>query len=113
MDIIDEDEVKRYIANNVKFFRKQTQEKLSEETNIPLDTISTIERGIYMINAFNLIKISKALGVTPNDILMKYVTKKDEDYIDKQIKEELMFMSNDDKKFFLSIIRLIKNKNDN
>ncbi len=76
MDIIEEGDLKKHIAKNIKQIRKSlnfSQEALAEKASISDDTISKIEREITVINSLTLIKICNALNVTPNDILKEFI----------------------------------------
>lgn len=60
------------LAIKVKELRNRkgfSQEQLSEESNLSLRTIQRIEKGESIPRGDTLIKISQALGVTPDDIL--------------------------------------------
>jgi len=60
------------LANKIKDLRNRkgfSQENLSEESKLSLRTIQRIEKGESIPRGDTLIKISQALGVTPDDLL--------------------------------------------
>ncbi|MCM4174236.1 XRE family transcriptional regulator [Arenibacter sp. TNZ] len=60
------------LANKIKDLRNRkgfSQEQLSEESKLSLRTIQRIEKGESIPRGDTLIKLSQALGVTPDDLL--------------------------------------------
>ena len=94
------------VAKRVKSFRKDrglTQEKLSEMLEVTPTFIAMIETGKTGISLETLIKISKALSVTPNDILQDYIQSYKEDELSEYIYNKITTMSDRDKKLMLKI----------
>jgi transcriptional regulator with XRE-family HTH domain len=48
-----------------------SQEKLAEEAGLHWTYISSIERGKRNVSLVNIVKIAKALGVSPSELLSK------------------------------------------
>jgi transcriptional regulator with XRE-family HTH domain len=48
-----------------------SQEKLAEATGLHWTYISSIERGKRNVSLLNIVKIAKALGVSPSELLSK------------------------------------------
>lgn len=69
MESIDEDKLKRVLAEKLKQYRSKNQEMTAENAGISKDTISKIERGITIPNTVTLLKLCKALKITPNQLL--------------------------------------------
>ena len=105
---IDENEFKNNIAQKIKLYRKNTQEKTSEEASISVDTLSSIERAINIPSSLNLVNISNALGVTPNDIVEDFIFNKDK-LISAKLNLQFNELSTDEKAFILGIVDYIKN----
>lgn len=84
---IDEENFKYTIAEKIKYFRKETQETVSEKAQISIDTMSSVERGKAVVSSYNLVKICNAIGVTPNDILEDFIENKSSLLDDKILKE--------------------------
>ena len=60
------DDLRKKFGKRLKTLRRQaglTQEQLAEATNISVDFISLVERGINAPSFDNLEKLAKALGV--------------------------------------------------
>lgn len=60
------------LANKIKDLRSRrgfSQEQLSEESKLSLRTVQRIEKGESIPRGDTLIKLTQALGVTPNDLL--------------------------------------------
>ena len=93
---IDENEFKRNIAQRIKSYRTESQEKTAEQASISVDTLSSIERGLNVPSSLNLVSISNALGVTPNDILEDFIFNND--------------LSDEDKSFVLQIVEYLKKR---
>lgn len=109
---IDEENFKYTIAEKIKYFRKETQETVSEKAQISIDTMSAVERGKVIVNSCNLVKICNAIGVTPNDILEDFITNKS-NLLNDQILKEFQELSDNEKKFILYVIDFIKNNRKN
>ena len=107
MQSIDENEFKRNIAQKIKFYRKETQEKTAENASISVDTLSTAERGISIINSLNLVNLSNALNVTPNDILADFIADKNK-LLTSKLNNDFDDLSIEEKNFLLSEINFIK-----
>lgn len=63
-----------------------SQEELSELADVSPQLLSTAERGIKAIRPENLLKISKALGVSADYLLTGEVIDKDLDLISEKLK---------------------------
>ena len=64
-----------------------SQEELSEIADVSPQLISTAERGAKAIRPENLLKISKALGVSADYLLSGDVTDRDFDNISAKLRE--------------------------
>lgn len=106
---IDENEFKNNIAQKIKFYRKETQEKLAEQASISVDTLSAIERGLNVPSSLNLVNLSNALGITPNDILEDFIFSKDKLIIAK-LNFEFNDLSDEDKSFVLQMVEYLKKR---
>ena len=73
MQNIDENELKKSIANHIRKYRKESQETLAKKAHISPDTLSLIERKVNLISTLTLVKLCNALNVTPNDILEDFI----------------------------------------
>ena len=104
---INEEKFKYTIAEKIKYYRKETQETVSQKAQISIDTMSAVERGKVIVNSCNLVKICNAIGVTPNDILEDFIINKSSLLTDKIFKE-LENFSDDEKDFILYVINFIK-----
>ena len=106
---IDENEFKRNIAQRIKSYRTESQEKTAEQASISVDTLSSIERGLNVPSSLNLVSISNALGVTPNDILEDFIFNKDK-VITAKLNFEFNDLSDEDKSFVLQIVEYLKKR---
>lgn len=106
---IDENEFKRNIAQKIKSYRKDTQEKTAEKALISVDTLSSIERGLNVPSSLNLVNLCNALNVTPNDILEDFILDKDK-LLTEKIKLEFNKLSTEDKSFILYTIEHLKKR---
>lgn len=106
MQEINETVFKNNIANKLKLYRKETQEKVAEDASISTDTLSSTERGISIINSLNLVKICNTLDVTPNDILEDFISNKNK-LLDYQIISEYNMLSAEEKNLLLHIARFL------
>lgn len=84
-----------------------TQEKLAEMVDISTNFMSLIENGRNM-SVETLVKIADALGVTV-DYLLSDTMEVQSDKIMKQIAQNLSTLSDDEKLFFLNVIKQYKN----
>lgn len=84
-----------------------TQEKLAEMVDISTNFMSLIENGRNM-SVETLVKIADALGVTV-DYLLSDTMKVQSDKIMTQIAQNLSTLSDDEKLFFLNVIKQYKN----
>ena len=84
-----------------------TQEKLAEMVDISTNFMSLIENGRNM-SVETLVKIADALGVTV-DYLLSDTMEVQSDKIMTQIAQNLSTLSDDEKLFFLNIIKQYKN----
>lgn len=78
--------LKQSLGKNIQKYRKLnniTQEKLSEIIDVEINSISSIERGIYFPSADNLVKISKALNVTLSDLFNFKEEYSSQDYVNE------------------------------
>ncbi len=76
MAVIDEDNFKEILCNNIKKYRKESQEIVAEKAQISSDTLSLIERRLTIPNGITILKISNALNVTPNHLLKELINNK-------------------------------------
>ena len=86
--------------------RKITQEQLAEKVDISVNFMSLIENGRNM-SVETLVNIANALGVTV-DYLLSDAVKPQGDLITEQIVQNLAQLSNDEKLFFLDMIKQYK-----
>ena len=87
MSEIDEQSLKRVLAERIKFYRTRNQELTAEEANISKDTISKLEREMTIPNTLTLLKVCNALKITPNELLDGFFKdNKKENDIDKSKK---------------------------
>ncbi len=84
-----------------------TQEKLAEMVDISTNFMSLIENGRNM-SVETLVKIADALGVTV-DYLLSDTMEVQGDKIMNQIAQNLSTLSDDEKLFFLNVIKQYKN----
>lgn len=84
-----------------------TQEKLAEMVDISTNFMSLIENGRNM-SVETLVKIAGALGVTV-DYLLSDTMEVQGDKIMTQIAQNLSTLSDDEKLFFLNVIKQYKN----
>lgn len=84
-----------------------TQEKLAEIVDISTNFMSLIENGRNM-SVETLVKIADALGVTV-DYLLSDTMEVQSDKIMTQIAQNLSTLSDDEKLFFLNVIKQYKN----
>ena len=84
-----------------------TQEKLAEMVDISTNFMSLIENGRNM-SVETLVKITDALGVTV-DYLLSDTMEVQGDKIMNQIAQNLSTLSDDEKLFFLNVIKQNKN----
>lgn len=84
-----------------------TQEKLAEMVDISTNFMSLIENGRNM-SVETLVKIADALGVTV-DYLLSDTMDLQSDKIMAQIAQNLSSLSDDEKLFFLNVIKQYKN----
>jgi transcriptional regulator with XRE-family HTH domain len=66
------DAYRKLIAENVRTFRRKcglTQEGLAERADMHWTFISGVERGKYNISLDSLVRIAKALGRKPHELL--------------------------------------------
>lgn len=84
-----------------------TQERLAEMVDISTNFMSLIENGRNM-SVETLVKIADALGVTV-DYLLSDTMEVQSDKIMTQIAQNLSTLSDDEKLFFLNVIKHYKN----
>ncbi|WP_294467718.1 helix-turn-helix domain-containing protein [uncultured Ruminococcus sp.] len=84
-----------------------TQERLAEMVDISTNFMSLIENGRNM-SVETLVKIADALGVTV-DYLLSDTMEVHSDKIMTQIAQNLSTLSDDEKLFFLNVIKQYKN----
>lgn len=106
---IDENEFKNNIAQKIKLYSIDTQEKTAEKAFISVDTLSSIERGLNVPSSLNLVNLCNALNVTPNDLLEDFIINKDK-LLTHKFNNEFNDLSLDDKSFILDIIAYLKNR---
>ena len=105
---IDENEFKNNIAQKIKFYRKETQEKMAEQASISIDTLSAIERGLSVPSSMTIVSLADALNVTPNDLLEDYISK--DKLIAAKLNIEFNSLSTEDQAFILQIINYLKKR---
>lgn len=72
MNSIEDDKITLQIANNLKESRLKkglTQAELAEKAGMNSNSYAKIERGKAQLKGVTLVKLLKALGVKPTDIL--------------------------------------------
>ena len=84
-----------------------TQEQLAEKADISVNFMSLIENGRNM-SAETLVKIANALEISV-DNLLNGITEPNSDKISEQILHNLNSMNDDEKLFFLDMIKHYKN----
>lgn len=97
------------LGNRIKAERQSrgiTQEKLAEKADISLNFMSLIENGRNM-SVDTLVKIAQALGVSV-DYLLSDSIPVETDSIVEQITLSLNDLSDDEKLFFLNMIKQYK-----
>lgn len=105
---IDENDFKNNIAKKIKFYRKETQEKMAEQASISIDTLSAIERGLSVPSSMTIVSLADALDVTPNDLLEDYISK--DKLIAAKLNIEFNSLSTEDQAFILQIINYLKKR---
>ncbi|MDD6989545.1 helix-turn-helix domain-containing protein [Ruminococcus sp.] len=98
------------LGNRIRITRMNcgiTQEKLAEMVDISTNFMSLIENGRNM-SVETLVKIADALGVTV-DYLLSDTMEVQSDKIMTQIAQNLSTLSDDEKLFFLNVIKQYKN----
>lgn len=108
MNPINEEEFKNVVSEKFKLYRKISQENVAEESNLSIDTISSIERAKSIISSLTLVKLCNALNITPNDILSDFIIN-NEPEINKKIKQEIINLSDYEKQYLIDTIEFIKN----
>lgn len=106
---IDENEFKRNIAQKIKFYRKESQEKTAEHASISVHTVSSIEREISVPSSLNLVNVCNALNITPNDVLEDFILNKDK-LLNAKFNIEFNNLSIEDKTFILQAIEHLKKR---
>lgn len=109
--MIGEKEFKEILAKRIKEFRKEPQNKLAEEVQLSDYTISSAERGKYMLKTYNFLKICIGLKVTPNDLLEDFLPEEMKHMIvtDKII-QQFSDLSRDEQEVVLVVIKTLKNR---
>lgn len=100
------------LGNRIRQERQRrgiTQEQLAEKVDISVNFMSLIENGRNM-SIETLVKISNALGVSV-DYLLSDTVAINGDVISEQIVQHLSPLSDDEKLFFLNIIKQYKTIN--
>lgn len=105
---IDENEFKRNIAQKIKSYRTESQEKTAEQAFISVDTLSSIEREISIPSSLNLVNVCNALNVTPNDVLEDFILNK-EKILTAKLNLEFNDLTLEEKTFVLQFIGFLKN----
>ena len=106
---IDENEFKRNIAQKIKSYRTESQEKTAEQAFISVDTLSSIEREISIPSSLNLVNVCNALNVTPNDVLADFILNKNK-LLNEKFNIEFNELSIEDKSFILQAIEHLKKR---
>ncbi len=100
------EEIEKSVGLRVKKYRtlkRITQEKLSEMLEVSPTFIAMIETGKTGMSLETLVKLSKALSVTPNDILQDHVKLYRDDELSEYIYNQVSGMSEKDKRLMLKI----------
>ena len=103
------------LGEKIRNFRKSldlSQEEMAERSLISMDFLSRIERGTSSPTSLKLTQISKALNVTPNDLLEEFISS-EEVFIDELLQKEFSKLTKEDKKAILEIAKYIESKNKN
>ena len=106
---IDENEFKRNIAQKIKSYRTESQEKTAEQAFISVDTLSSIEREISIPSSLNLVNVCNALNVTPNDVLADFILNKNK-LLNEKFNIEFNELSIEDNSFILQAIEHLKKR---
>lgn len=97
------------LGNRIRTVRQRrgiTQEQLAEKVDISTNFMSLIENGRNM-SVETLVKIAEALGVTV-DYLLSDTIELDSDIIMVQISQSLSTLNDEEKMFFLNVIKQYK-----
>lgn len=109
--MIGEKEFKEMLARKIKVFRKEPQNKLAEEAQLSDYTISSAERGKYMLKTYNFLKICIGLKVTPNDLLEDFLPEEiKHKVVTDRISKQFLELSKDEQDVVLTVIKTLKNR---
>lgn len=106
---IDENDFKNKIAQKIRLYRVDTQEKTAEQAFISVDTLSSIERSLNIPSTLTLVNLCNAINVTPNDILEDFIFNKDK-ILEEKLNYNFSQLSFEDKSFILQIIEYLKTR---
>jgi len=106
---IDENDFKNKIAQKIRLYRVDTQEKTAEQAFISVDTLSSIERSLNIPSTLTLVNLCNAINVTPNDILEDFIFNKDK-ILEEKLNYNFGQLSFEDKSFILQIIEYLKTR---
>ena len=106
---IDENDFKNKIAQKIRLYRVDTQEKTAEQAFISVDTLSSIERSLNIPSILTLVNLCNAINVTPNDILEDFIFNKDK-ILEEKLNYNFSQLSFEDKSFILQIIEYLKTR---
>lgn len=110
---IDNDMVKNTISYALKQYRIQanlTQEELAEKAHISLNFLQDIEYCRSGVSVTTLISLCNALGITPNDILRKFLSTNAVD--DENLSQQIKLLSNHEKNAIYTLIQYYNNNCD-
>lgn len=74
--MVDKDMLEKGIGSYIKTRREElhlTQQQLNDLSNVSIQHISGIERGIRTPGLLHLVNIMKALDIEPNDLFQPYI----------------------------------------
>lgn len=106
---IDGNDFKNKIAQKIRLYRVDTQEKTAEQAFISVDTLSSIERSLNIPSTLTLVNLCNAINVTPNDILEDFIFNKDK-ILEEKLNYNFSQLSFEDKSFILQIIEYLKTR---
>ena len=106
---IDENDFKNKIAQKIRLYRVDTQEKTAEQAFISVATLSSIERSLNIPSTLTLVNLCNAINVTPNDILEDFIFNKDK-ILEEKLNYNFSQLSFEDKSFILQIIEYLKTR---
>lgn len=107
---IDNEILKSTIGTSIKQYRIKAnliQDALAEKSNISLNFLQDIEYGRSNGSILTLINLCNALGITPNDILKKFLTT--DTVNDENLYNQIKIMSEHEKNAIYTLIQYFNN----